>query len=57
MKKLVILDNVTQIVHSYDVGEHVKVDDSLICMLGYHPNDCSWMCGNAKFVHHKDLLL
>lgn len=56
MKKLIILDYSTGMVHIYDYNGNKDVNDEYIDSLGYHANDCCYMIGDLEIIQHKGIL-
>ena len=43
MKDLVILNYNTASVHFYKVNDNTNIDEEYIKILGFNPDECSWM--------------
>ena len=57
MEDLVILDYSTGSVHFYKVDNNINIDEEYIKILGFNPDECSWMFAeDIEIIKHKGIL-
>ena len=57
MKDLVILNYNTASVHFYKVDNNTNIDEEYIKILGFNPDECSWMFAeDIDIIKHKGIL-
>lgn len=56
IKKLVILDSITNEVHIYDILPEVKITEDYLSKLGFKPDNCNWLSGDLKVIKCNTIL-
>ena len=57
MKKLVVIDYVTNTVHIHSIDENLKITDEYVDSLGYGVNNCYYHAGDIDIIEHQGILI
>lgn len=57
MKKLVVIDYVTNTVHIHSIDENLKITDEYVDSLGYGVNNCYYISGDIDIIEHQGILV
>lgn len=57
MKKLVVIDYITNTVHIHSIDENLKITDEYVDSLGYGVNNCYYISGDIDIIEHQGILI
>lgn len=57
MKKLVVIDYVTNTVHIHSIDKNLEITDEYVDSLGYGVNNCYYIAGDIDIIEHQGVLI